>query len=134
MQVSKQVDQAGRQAHSEGESLREGGKKRLGGNMHPQNGDIGGCVASCVVSEDYTMTSFTLWADPIISLVGRRCLTRDVIGSAQSAHLINCVILTCHTACLAPPNVTILRMYISEELLSDWALLGYARRPAVRGE
>ena len=42
-------------AHSEGESLREGGKKRLGGNMHPQNGDIGGCMASCVVSEDYTI-------------------------------------------------------------------------------
>ena len=42
-------------AHSEGESLREGGKKRLGGNMNPENGDIGGCMASCVVSEDYTI-------------------------------------------------------------------------------
>ena len=42
-------------AHSEGKSLREGGKKRLGGNMHPQNGDIGGCVAGCVASEDYTI-------------------------------------------------------------------------------
>ena len=38
-----------------------------------------------------------------------------MIGSAQSAHLVNSVILTCHTACLAPPNVTILRMYISSE-------------------
>ena len=32
-------------------------------------------------------------------------------GSAQSTHLVNCVILTRHTACLAPPNVTILRSY-----------------------
>ena len=56
------------------------------------------------------------------------------IGSAQSEHLVNYGILNYHTACLAPPNVTILRMYISEELLSDWALLGYARRPAPRGE
>ena len=29
----------------------------------------------------------------------------------------NCVILTCHTACLAPPDVTILRMHISSESL-----------------
>ena len=57
-----------------------------------------------------------------------------MIGSAQSAHLVDSVILSRHTACLAPPNVTILRMYISEELLSDWALLGYAHRPAPRGE
>ena len=53
-------------AHSEGKSLREGGKKRLGGNMHPQNGDIGGCVASCVASEDYTIdqlrTHISCWA------------------------------------------------------------------------
>ena len=35
-------------------SLR-GEKKRLGGNVHPQNGDIGGCEASCVASEDYTI-------------------------------------------------------------------------------
>ena len=41
--------------HSEGESLREGGEKRLGGNIHPQNGDIRGCEASCVASEDYTI-------------------------------------------------------------------------------
>ena len=50
-----------------------------------------------------------------------------MIRSAQSAHLVNCVILTHHTACLAPPNVTILWMHCSEELLSLWALLGYAR-------
>ena len=41
--------------HSEGESLCGGEKKRLGGNVHPQNGDIGGCEASCVASEDYTI-------------------------------------------------------------------------------
>ena len=38
-----------------------------------------------------------------------------MIGSAQSAQLVNYVILTHHTACLAPPNVTILRMYTSSE-------------------
>ena len=38
-----------------------------------------------------------------------------MIGSAQSAHLVDSVILSRHTACLAPPNVTILRMYISSE-------------------
>ena len=41
--------------HSEGKSLREGVKKRLGANIHPQNGDIRGYVASCVASEDYTI-------------------------------------------------------------------------------
>ena len=40
-----------------------------------------------------------------------------MIGSAQSAQLVNCVILTCHTACHAPPDVTILRMHISSESL-----------------
>ena len=44
-------------------SLR-GEKKRLGGNVHPQNGDIGGCEASCVASEDYTIDQVcTLGAD-----------------------------------------------------------------------
>ena len=38
-----------------------------------------------------------------------------MIGSAQSAHLVDSVILSRHTACLAPPNVTILRMYTSSE-------------------
>ena len=47
----------------------------------------------------------------------RRRPTRDMIGSAQSAQLVNCVILTCHTACHAPPDVTILRMHISSESL-----------------
>ena len=58
----------------------------------------------------------------------RRHPTRDMIGSAQSAHLVNSVILTRHTACLAPPNVTILRMYISSESL----LLPPAKRLALR--
>ena len=53
-----------RATHSEGESLREGGKKRLGGNMHPQNGDIGGCVASCVASEDYTINQLRTLGGP----------------------------------------------------------------------
>ena len=47
----------------------------------------------------------------------RRRPTRDMIGSAQSAQLVNCVILNCHTACHAPPDVTILRMHISSESL-----------------
>ena len=38
-----------------------------------------------------------------------------MIGSAQSAHLVDSVILSRHTACLAPPNVAILRMYTSSE-------------------
>ena len=38
-----------------------------------------------------------------------------MIGSAQSVQLVNCVILTHHTACHAPPDVTILRMHISSE-------------------
>ena len=50
--------------HSEGESLREGGKKRLGGNMHPQNGDIGGCVASYVASEDHTINQLRTLGGP----------------------------------------------------------------------
>ena len=33
-----------------------------------------------------------------------------------------------------PPNTPFLRRTISEELLSDWALPGYARRPAPRRE
>ena len=41
--------------HSEGESLCGGEKMRLGGNVHPQNGDIGGCKASRVATEDYTI-------------------------------------------------------------------------------
>ena len=28
---------------------------RLGGSVHPQNGDIGGCKASRVATEDYTI-------------------------------------------------------------------------------
>ena len=40
-------------SHSEGESLCGGEKMRLGGNVHPQNGDIGGCKASRVATEDY---------------------------------------------------------------------------------
>ena len=58
-----------RATHSEGESLREGGKKRLGGNMHPQNGDIGGCEASCVASEDYTIDQARILGKLIISVV-----------------------------------------------------------------
>ena len=42
-------------------------------------------------------------------------------------------ILTVLTACRAPPNVTILRMPSSEELLTHWALLGYARRRRAQG-
>ena len=51
-----------------------------------------------------------------------------MIGSAQSAHLVDSVILSRHTACLAPPNVTILRMYISSESL----FLPPAKRLALR--
>ena len=41
--------------HSEGESLCGEEKMRLGGSVHPQNGDIGGCKASRVATEDYTI-------------------------------------------------------------------------------
>ena len=43
--------------HSEGESLSEGEKKRLGRRGHPQNGDIGGSVAGREHSEDHLVTS-----------------------------------------------------------------------------
>ena len=45
---------------------------------------------------------------------------------------IHTVLTTCHSATL-PPNVTILRMPSSEELLTHWALLGYARRRRAQG-
>ena len=32
--------------------------------MHPQNGDIGGCVASCVASEDYTIDQLRTLGGP----------------------------------------------------------------------
>ena len=44
-------------AHSEGESLSEGEKKRFGRRGYPQNGDIGGSVAGREHSEDPLDTS-----------------------------------------------------------------------------
>ena len=48
------------------------GKKRLGGNMHPQNGDIGGTWQAVWRVRITQLTSCALWAYPIISLGGRR--------------------------------------------------------------
>ena len=50
-------EDVGSTAHSEGESLSEGEKKRLGRRGHPQNGDIGGSVAGREHSEDHLVTS-----------------------------------------------------------------------------
>ena len=70
----------------------------------------------------------------------RRRPTRDMIGSTQRMQLVSCEILTHHTACHAPPDVTILRMHISSESLcppsrrdspSEWRLAAAAApRPA----
>ena len=76
-----------------------------------------------------------LWAPHCPHEIPRRPGPRsELSGSAQNTRLVNCVLLTALTGCRPPPKSAILRRIISEELLSDWALLGYARRPAPRRE
>jgi hypothetical protein len=64
------------------------------------------------------VSTLSLWNPQLPHFMSwRRRPIRDMIVFRQSGHLVNCVILTHHTACLAPPDVTILRMHISSESL-----------------
>ena len=56
--------------HSEGESLLEGKKKRLGRNNSPQNGRFGGRATSCEGSEEQTIDQARILGGPDNSLVG----------------------------------------------------------------
>ena len=90
--------------HSEGESLREEKKKRLGRNMPPQNGGFGGRAASCEGSEEHTIdqarclggpAQFTSWARSPWNLVRavrssqlpRRIVWADPTIQCQGLHL-----------------------------------------------
>ena len=61
---------AGTRTHSEGESLLEGKKKRLGRNNSPQNGRFGGRATSCEGSEEQTIDQARILGGPDNSLVG----------------------------------------------------------------
>ena len=50
--------------HSEGESLREREKKRLGRNMPPQNGVFGGRAEACEGSEENTIDQARILGGP----------------------------------------------------------------------
>ena len=56
--------------HSEGESLLEGKKKRLGRNNSPQNGRFGGRATSCEGSEEQTIDQARILGGPDNSLLG----------------------------------------------------------------
>ena len=56
--------------HSEGESLREREKKRLGRNNSPQNGRFGGRATSCEGSEEQTIDQARILGGPDNSLLG----------------------------------------------------------------
>ena len=56
--------------HSEGESLLEGKKKRLGRNNSPQNGRFGGRATSYEGSEEQTIDQARILGGPDNSLVG----------------------------------------------------------------
>ena len=56
--------------HSEGESLREGEKKRLGRSSSPQNGRFGGRATYCECSEELSIDQARIHGGPDNSLLG----------------------------------------------------------------
>ena len=63
--------------HSEGESLREGGEKRLGRKVPPQNDVGGGRATQDEGSEEALLTSLLFWPQAPRIRLGQTAMTQD---------------------------------------------------------